>query len=112
MNESCCGEDPHPVHGIETGDGGYLVVGKTAASNDSWGGFAAKIGPPKPLGTGKFLEPNESAALRWTIELSTSDGKATYLNAASTQTAVFLAGLRANAQGSIDIPRQTRGPRW
>ena len=103
MNESCCGEDPHPVHGIETGDGGYLVVGKTAASNDSWGGFAAKIGPPKPLGTGKFLEPNESAALRWTIELSTSDGKATYLNAASTQTAVFLAGLRANAQGSIDM---------
>lgn len=103
MSESCCGEDPHPVHGIETGDGGYLVVGKTAASNDSWGGFAAKIGPPKPLGTGEYLEPNESAALRWSIELSTSGGKATYLNAASTQTAVFLAGLRANAQGNIDM---------
>ena len=103
MGESCCGEDPHPVHGIETGDGGYLVLGKTIAQNGSWGGFAVKVGPPQPASTGQFLEPYESAALRWSIQLSDSAGKSTYLNAASTQTAVFLAGLRTDGRGKIDM---------
>ena len=27
--EDCCGEDPHPVHGVETSDGGFVVCGKS-----------------------------------------------------------------------------------
>ena len=27
-SETCCGEDPHAVHGIETPDGGFVLTGK------------------------------------------------------------------------------------
>jgi hypothetical protein len=103
LGESCCGEDPHPVHGISTSDGGYVVVGKTEAGNGKWGGFAAKIGPPEPLGNGVFLDPNESESMRWTVRLEDGGGKSTFLNAASTQSAIFLAGLRASGDGDIDM---------
>ncbi|MGB0591799.1 MAG: hypothetical protein ACPGU1_19140 [Myxococcota bacterium] len=99
LTESCCGEDPHPVHGIATDDGGYLSVGKTVSSGDGWGGFAVKIGPPDPMGIGVLLEPDESASVHWTIQLGGGSGKSALLNAASAGDAVFLAGLRSDATG-------------
>ena len=38
LTEECCGEDPHPVHGIQTPDGGYALVGKTVDSGGEWDG--------------------------------------------------------------------------
>ena len=32
-SETCCGEDPHAVHGIETPDGGFVLTGKSLDSN-------------------------------------------------------------------------------
>ena len=31
-SETCCGEDPHAVHGIETPDGGFILTGKSPVS--------------------------------------------------------------------------------
>ena len=99
LTESCCGEDPHPVHGIATPDGGYLVVGKTLAKAEGWGGFALKLGPPAPMGNGVLLEPGESPSFRWSIALGEGSGKSALLNAASSQSSVFLAGLHTESGG-------------
>ena len=32
-SETCCGEDPHAVHGIETPDGGFVLTGKSLEFN-------------------------------------------------------------------------------
>ena len=67
LGEDCCGEDPHPVHGIGTRDGGVVPVGKSITSG-GWGGFAVKVGPPNPVGTGQFLS-QESESLRWVVRI-------------------------------------------
>ena len=103
LDESCCGEDPHPVHGIATPDGGQIVVGKSIAANGNWGGFAVKVSPSEALGVGTFLDPGNSAVVNWTVQLQEDRGKATFLNAASTESAVFLAGLRASGRDRIDM---------
>lgn len=100
LGEACCGEDPHPVHGIVASDGGYIMVGKTAAPNGEFGGFAVKIGPPNPEAVGVFIEPNENASYRWAIQLQSERGAATFLNAASIADAVFLAGLHSDVSGN------------
>ena len=99
MTEACCGEDPHPVHGVATGDGGVVVVGKTLGLGEGWGGFALKVGPPAPLGIGVLLDPLESSEVRWSRQLGDGAGKSAFLNAASTESAVFLAGLLAEGSG-------------
>ena len=99
LGEACCGEDPHPVHGIVASDGGYVIVGKTSAPNGAFGGFAVKIGPPNPQVVGAFIEPNETATYRWSIQLQSERGDATFLNAASIANAVFLAGLDTDVSG-------------
>ena len=39
-SETCCGEDPHAVHGIETPDGGFVLTGKSLDLDGEWQGFA------------------------------------------------------------------------
>ena len=83
LTEACCGEDPHPVHGIATSDGGSIVVGKTITSG-GWGGFAVKIGPSLPSTTGDIID-GETASLKWTVTIGQPRSKSVFLNAASTQ---------------------------
>ena len=103
LTESCCGEDPHPVHGIATPDGGSVVVGKTITPNGGWGGFAIKIGPPLPLATGQILDPGESPSLRWSVSVGETGTRSVFLNAVATEDAVFLAGARSDASGNADM---------
>ncbi|MEE2787512.1 MAG: hypothetical protein VX589_09250 [Myxococcota bacterium] len=103
LGEGCCGEDPHPVHGVATPDGGYVLVGKSVTAGDGWGGFAVKIGPPQPLGVGQYLEAGEDPSLKWVVRIGGPGTRSVFLNAATTADAVFLAGSRASANGLADM---------
>ncbi len=99
LGEDCCGEDPHPVHGIGTSDGGVLIVGKSARSEDEWGGFAVKIGPPNPVGVGQFITSGEADTLKWSIRIGRANSRSALLNAVELAGAIFVTGLRDNGQG-------------
>ena len=103
LGEDCCGEDPHPVHGIATDDGGYVLVGKSITARDGWGGFGLKVGPSLPTGTGIFLEPGEGDAFGWAVTIGSAGTRSALLNAAAGQDAVFLAGLLSSADGNADM---------
>ena len=103
LGESCCGEDPHPVHGIATPDGGYILVGKTATSNGGWGGFAVKLGPPNPIGNGIFIDPNDNPSFRWVVRTPEMRGRSAFLNAAATRDAVLIAGFTTDAGQDADM---------
>ena len=62
--EDCCGEDPHPVHGVETSDGGFVLCGKSIDSEGNWDGFLLKIGPSIPEGN-TFMEEDSSHTYDW-----------------------------------------------
>ena len=55
FGEDCCGEDPHPVHGIATADGGYAVVGKSMDTSGNQDGFILKFKGDSYSGT-SFVE--------------------------------------------------------
>ena len=50
-SETCCGEDPHAVHGIETPDGGFVLTGKSLDRDGEWQGFAVKFPANIPSGS-------------------------------------------------------------
>ena len=43
MGEDCCGEDPHPVHGVEASDGAFVLGGKFIDSGGTPNGFVVKL---------------------------------------------------------------------
>ena len=43
MGEDCCGEDPHPVHGVETSDGSFILGGKFIDLGGGTNGFVVKL---------------------------------------------------------------------
>ena len=57
-SETCCGEDPHAVHGIETPDGGFVLTGKSLDRDGEWQGFAVKFPANIPSGS-HWLDPEE-----------------------------------------------------
>ena len=61
FGEDCCGEDPHPVHGIATADGGYAVVGKSMDSSGNQDGFILKFNGGSLSGT-SFVESEQLKA--------------------------------------------------
>ena len=99
IGEDCCGEDPHPVHGIGTSDGGAVLVGKTAQVGDGWGGFALKIGPPAPGEVGIILDAADRESLHWSLTIGGPRTRSVLLNAAEVAGAIFLVGARADANG-------------
>lgn len=98
MDGDCCGEDPHPVHGHPTPDGGYVVGGKSIDAGQGWQGFAVKIGPEDFAGTVR-LGQDQSQTYRWAVTFG-SDGQNDTVNAvAPIDNAVFLGGLKAGSDG-------------
>jgi len=99
--EECCGEDPHPVHGIQTPDGGYLVAGKSMDSGGTQEGFALKVGPPAPQGT-VMLGEEGGPNYQWSFNFG-SKGVIDAANAvASTADAAFILGYKTVADKSVD----------
>lgn len=73
LDEGCCGEDPHPVHGVEVENQGFVGVGKNSDSNGSTDGFIFKT---KPL-SGQFngdstLDTND---MDWVVNFGTNGQK-------------------------------------
>ena len=92
MGEACCGEDPHPVHGISTPDGSFILGGKSIDANGNSDGFIVKIGPTLPTGVAQLDEDNE-VSFAWSDTFGV-DGKQDAVNAvAASEDAVWVAGL-------------------
>lgn len=89
--EACCGEDPHPVHGVEAPDGSFILGGKSIDDQGAPDGFVLKIGPTLPNGY-TVLEEEGDQRVTWSHTFGTS-GKQDGVNAvAATETAVFVVG--------------------
>ena len=101
LNEECCGEDPHAVHGLQTPDGGYVLAGKSIDSGQSWQGFAVKIGPPNFSGT-VLLSKDEKPSYSWSVSFGSDGAKDGVNHVAATADAVFLAGFESVSDGSQD----------
>ena len=92
MGEACCGEDPHPVHGISAPDGSFILGGKSIDGNGNSDGFIVKIGPTLPTGMAQLDEDNE-VSFAWSDTFGV-DGKQDAVNAvAASEDAVWVAGL-------------------
>ena len=101
IGEDCCGEDPHPVHGIQSPDGGYLAVGKSADNGGNIEGFVVKVAPPTFTGT-LFLSPEETNTYQWSATFG-STGKMDGANSvAATDSAAFVGGFEERANGTVD----------
>ena len=99
--ESCCGEDPHPVHGVATSDGGFVLVGKSLDLEGEWEGFVVKFPPYLPTGT-LWLEPGEEFSYQWSYSFGSDGNKDGANSVAATKDAVFVAGFLTNSSGLID----------
>jgi hypothetical protein len=76
--EDCCGEDPHPVHGIEATDGSFILCGKSIDAEGSTDGFLLKVDPTALSGM-VFLEEEGDHQYSW----STTFGSAGVFDAAN-----------------------------
>ena len=90
--EACCGEDPHPVHGVEARDGGFVLVGKTADDGGGTDGFVVKLGPDLPTGN-VFLDEDQPRDVTWSHRYGKADSTDTALSVAALDAGVFVAGV-------------------
>ena len=101
LGEDCCGEDPHPVHGITTSDGGYVLVGKSADASGSTDGFILKVNARAGamntwVGPGTF-QPGE-----WAVMQGTRGGLDGMNNIVETANGVLIGvGFQAANDGQI-----------
>jgi hypothetical protein len=96
--EECCGEDPHPVHGVESSDGGFILCGKSIDSEGGLDGFLLKIGPSLPSGT-VFLEEEGEQSYSWAQTFGSSGTWEVANSVTTTQDAVFVAGMETTSNG-------------
>ena len=101
LGEDCCGEDPHPVHGIATSDGGYAIVGKVIDTGGNWDGFLVKIMGEGRSGT-SFLEMESFSDAEWSLTVGTPGQQDGINNVASTDSALFAAGFLQAGDGTVD----------
>ena len=99
--ETCCGEDPHPVHGVATSDGGFVLVGKSLDLEEEWQGFVVKFPPNLPTGT-LWLEPGEEFSYQWSYSFGSNGKKDGANSVAANKDSVFVAGFITNSSGLID----------
>ena len=86
--ETCCGEETHPVQGVATSDGRFLLAGKSIDSDGEWHGFAVKF--PPHLRTGNlWLMPGEELSYQWSYKFG-SDGNKDGANAVAETEDAFL----------------------
>ena len=93
IGEDCCGEDPHPVHGIEATDGSYILCGKNMDSEGNMDGFIVKVDTSSLAGT-VFLEEGGEHQYSWSQTFGT-DGAFDAANAvASLQNSILVVGAQ------------------
>ena len=98
--EGCCGTDPHPVHGTQAPDGGFVLVGKSADAGGSIDGFVVKIGPGIPEGT-LFLESGGEAQVAWSRTFGSDGSMEAANNVVATADGVFVAGAEQGGDGTL-----------
>ena len=96
--EECCGEDPHPVHGVETPDGGFVLCGKIIDAKGGSDGFVMKLSPPFPA---KPTLLGEGATYTWSQRFGTQAGKDLANSVVATEEGVFVVGAEQTADGSL-----------
>jgi hypothetical protein len=101
IGEDCCGEDPHPVHGIATPDGGFAVCGKAIDESGEWEGFVVKVGPDVPEGF-SFLEQGEAYQYEWSATFGSDGLPDGANNVFATDEALFVVGFVSADDGSLD----------
>ena len=100
IGEDCCGEDPHPVHGVETLDGGFVLCGKSIDSEGNWDGFLLKIGPSIPEGN-TFMEEDSSHTYTWSQTFGQAGKMDAANNVVSIGNSVFVAGIKESSTNGV-----------
>lgn len=101
FGENCCGEDPHPVHGIATADGGYAVVGKSMDTSGNQDGFILKFNGDSLSGT-SFMEAEDFSNYGWSQTIGSNGNMDGFNNVVSTSSALFASGFRYANGSTID----------
>ena len=101
IGEDCCGEDPHPVHGAPTPDGGVVICGKSIDRDGEWEGFVVKVGPDIPEGT-VFYEPDEGPTYAWSATFGSDGEKDAANNVVATDDAVLVVGFVTQEDRTLD----------
>ena len=101
LTEPCCGEDSHPVHGMQTADGGYVLVGKSADSSGNSDGFIVKLQPDNWQGT-FMISTAQFSQSAWVQTMGTRGYMDGLNNVAATDSAIFAAGFVHANDGTID----------
>ena len=99
MGEDCCGEDPHPVHGVETEDGHFILGGKFIDSSGNPNGFVLKLSSGSsehPL----LLEDGADGH-EWTYTFGEVDSFDVVNSVAAKAGAVFVAGANQSETGAV-----------
>ena len=91
--EDCCGEDPHPVHGIQAQDGSYILGGKSIDASGNADGFLIKIDAASFEGN-VFLEEDGEHQYAWSTNFGAEDGFDAANSRASIGDVVFMAGVQ------------------
>ena len=99
-SETCCGEDPHAVHGIETPDGGFVLTGKSLDRDGEWQGFAVKFPANIPSGS-HWLDPEEKVSYEWSYVFGSDDAKDGSNAVAATEESVFVAGFTTDSKNRL-----------
>ena len=117
LGEDCCGEDPHPVHGIQTSDGGYVLVGKSADASGATDGFVLKV-KARPGAMNAWVGPDSFQSGEWAQSVGTRGGLDGMNNVVETTNGVLIgAGFQASNDGKVhrywaSYDLQTGTKRW
>ena len=117
LGEDCCGEDPHPVHGIQTSDGGYVLVGKSADASGATDGFILKV-KARPGAMNAWVGPDSFQSGEWAQSVGTRGGLDGMNNVVETTNGILIgAGFQATNDGKVhrywaSYDLQTGTKRW
>ena len=98
MGEECCGEDPHPVHGVEATDGGFVLCGKSIDESGGRDGFIVKIGSSLPTGM-VYLGEDSDHSYSWSQTFGSAGTNEVANAVASLSDAVFVVGMATSNSG-------------
>ena len=117
LGEDCCGEDPHPVHGIVTSDGGYVLVGKSGDASGATDGFILKL-KARPGQVNTWVGPDAFQSGEWAITQGSRGGLDGMNNVAETTSGQVIAvGFEATNSGQVhrywaNLDLQNGTKRW
>lgn len=101
LGEDCCGEDPHPVHGIHTSDGGYVLVGKSADASGAIDGFILKV-KARPGEVNAWVGPDSFQSGEWAQSQGTRGNVDGMNNVAQLPDGSIVAvGFQASSDGQV-----------